>query len=816
MGTPIQGGSGRNTVRRSSRRLASRQCSLTSGRAVFYHPVKKLLLVVYVDDFKLAGPKDNIKEGWKTISSVIDMDPPEDIGRYFCCMHRHEHGLMLPKDAHPFRHVFEPESKTATPARTEDYWDIDPENLLAVRHHNYPRRRLYVPNEDDARIFPTIGPRRYTVVAKSDKCISDNSNDSRDRNLKEWERRNLPSDLAGPGTRKVSSWLLQLPARVSLFGNKSEAKKEVKQSKFVTPSQDQKEKPGVMFKPVTRVTYDMKDFLDSCVDRYCELAKVDRKTLKPAATPFHEHRTARPIIGEEEKAGRLQPIASRVLMKILFAARMARWDLLRATQSLASRVTKWSPDCDLGLHRLVCYINSSTDVTMSGFIGDSIMDCRLWLFSDSDFAGEFDSKSTTGCSMFLVGPNTYFPLNAFSKKQASITMSSTESEVVAANQGLRAEGLPCLSLWYFLWRGDAGRKAEPRAEKDESIVARIDPEVDEIRYGTKRPDGLTIADINGLSVQLPKSFQIRHMEDNQATITLLLSGQAGVLRHTDRTQRVSFGWLKQQYENGEFRLLNVGTAEQTADAFTKPFTEKSKWIHALRLIGHTSSAHAGCKPVSSKGEVKTTTAAMSDGIKVVEDYAKSALESKKLDFPTFEKLASLIRHHLKSSLSRARPLMTQDNQSSYLVFGAWVHGGLFGITKKTLSHSWLCKYVNAFVEKSSPKGFTWTSFVFNFNGKARLHTDKYNLKDSYNLTFSFGDYTGGALWIQGASQLGTSARYVDDKGEETSWLQLQYIPQIHSVASADKARCTTLHGRTPLIYRLLVRGVQQTGERGFG
>ena len=193
-----------------------------------------------------------------------------------------------------------------------------------------------------------------------------------------------------------------------------------------------------------------------------------------------------------------------------------------------------------------------------------------------------------------------------------------------------------------------------------------------------------LTDINGLSVQLPKSFQIRHMEDNQATITLLLSGQAGVLRHTDRTQRVSFGWLKQQYENGEFRLLNVGTAEQTADVFTKPFTEKSKWIHALRLIGHTSSAHAGCKPVSSKGEAKTTAAALSDGIKVVEDFAKSALESNKLDFPTFEKLASLVRHHLKSSLSRARPLMTQDTQSSYLVFGAWVRGGLFGITKKTL------------------------------------------------------------------------------------------------------------------------------------
>ena len=86
--------------------------------------------------------------------------------------------------------------------------------------------------------------------------------------------------------------------------------------------------------------------------------------------------------------------------------------------------------------------------------------------------------------------------------------------------------------------------------------------------------------------------------DNQAAITLLLLGQAVVLRHTDRTQRVSFSWLKQQYEHGHFKLLNVGTSEQTADVLTKPFTEKNKWVHALKLIGHTSSTHAGCKPVS--------------------------------------------------------------------------------------------------------------------------------------------------------------------------------------------------------------------------
>ena len=50
---------------------------------------------------------------------------------------------------------------------------------------------------------------------------------------------------------------------------------------------------------------------------------------------------------------------------------------------------------------------------------------------------------------------------------------------------------------------------------------------------------------------------------------------------TGRKELASRG-LKQQYDHGHFKLLNVGTSEQTADVFTKPFTEKNKWVHALK------------------------------------------------------------------------------------------------------------------------------------------------------------------------------------------------------------------------------------------
>ena len=75
------------------------------------------------------------------------------------------------------------------------------------------------------------------------------------------------------------------------------------------------------------------------------------------------------------------------------------------------------------------------------------------------------------------------------------------------------------------------------------------------------------------------------MEDNQATITIRTNGSPTQMRHADRTQRVSFGWLKQQFESEQFVLTNVNTNSQAADILTKPFTSPAKWDNAIHLLG---------------------------------------------------------------------------------------------------------------------------------------------------------------------------------------------------------------------------------------
>ena len=51
-------------------------------------------MIVYVDDFKLAGPADKLQVGWdlirgpsKVAPNGIDMDPPTTVGRFLGCEH---------------------------------------------------------------------------------------------------------------------------------------------------------------------------------------------------------------------------------------------------------------------------------------------------------------------------------------------------------------------------------------------------------------------------------------------------------------------------------------------------------------------------------------------------------------------------------------------------------------------------------------------------------------------------------------------------------------------------------------------------------
>ena len=73
---------------------------------------------------------------------------------------------------------------------------------------------------------------------------------------------------------------------------------------------------------------------------------------------------------------------------------------------------------------------------------------RLRLFQDSDFAGDLeDSKTTSGGTLCVFGSHTFVPISWMCKKQTSVSHSSTESEIISLDAGLRLDGIPALDLW---------------------------------------------------------------------------------------------------------------------------------------------------------------------------------------------------------------------------------------------------------------------------------------------------------------------------------------------------------------------------------
>ena len=53
----------------------------------YCHRELSLLLSVYVDDSKMAGPSENLDTGWKLILGVVEVDPPQPLTLYLGCIH---------------------------------------------------------------------------------------------------------------------------------------------------------------------------------------------------------------------------------------------------------------------------------------------------------------------------------------------------------------------------------------------------------------------------------------------------------------------------------------------------------------------------------------------------------------------------------------------------------------------------------------------------------------------------------------------------------------------------------------------------------
>jgi hypothetical protein len=271
--------------------------------------------------------------------------------------------------------------------------------------------------------------------------------------------------------------------------------------------------------------------------------------------------------------------AAKIIMKALYGARLVRFELLWPICSSARQVSKWTRACDKRLHRLICYIHHTEDHSLESFVGDDAQHCHPVLFSDADFAGDMvTAKSTSGCYLAIVGPNTFAPITASCTKQTCVSHSSTESEIVAAERGIRTEGLQALAFWELvteLLGTNQPTKAAKQAE-----TSSPNPSALELNPYSERFDpGKYFA----YSRKKGQTTVLIIAEDNEAVIKIIKKARSMALRHLPRTHRIDLHWLFEVCSNPRVRMLYVNTKQQIADLMTKSLNNPQTWEHLLDI-----------------------------------------------------------------------------------------------------------------------------------------------------------------------------------------------------------------------------------------
>ena len=314
---------------------------------VYFHAELQLMLSIYVDDFKLAGPKENLAKGWALLKEVIELDEPELAGLYLGCQqHKKENA--------------NPEGKK----RTCMIYDMEAfmEQCLIKNTGTTGAKEL--------RTCATpfwVGPENHGPAFEAYlEGIHPNQ-----RTAADWMAATVPIDQPKEGLPGAAGegWLTWSMDSDEESGCEGEGK-------------DPRASPLV--KTRSKAPDDFIRYASPVVPRTTGKTLPKEETLEMWDEP-----------------GVLSDYAASIVMKVMYGARMARVDLLRAVQGLARHLTKWTRRQDQELWRMMCYIKATKHWRLVGWIGDPLELITLTVFSDADFAGCTESRRCTSGGVLL-------------------------------------------------------------------------------------------------------------------------------------------------------------------------------------------------------------------------------------------------------------------------------------------------------------------------------------------------------------------------------------------------------------------------------
>ena len=124
------------------------------------------------------------------------------------------------------------------------------------------------------------------------------------------------------------------------------------------------------------------------------------------------------------------------------------------------------------------------------------------------------------------------------KKQTAFSDSSTESEIISLDTGLRLDGLTALELWDLIVSvfGNVSHVSD-RSGQPDNVVHKN-------HKSQRKINVMENIDSVPSNVQSSRQEALLYVfEDNEAVIKMIIKGRSPTMRHVSRTHRVALDWL---------------------------------------------------------------------------------------------------------------------------------------------------------------------------------------------------------------------------------------------------------------------------------
>ena len=192
-------------------------------------------------------------------------------------------------------------------------------------------------------------------------------------------------------------------------------------------------------------SYDVEGHAKKCVERYCEFVNKTTQQLYKVSTPcIDDHHFKE---GELKSVGEQPKVCSQIVMKFLYLARIGRPDILWSMNKFARSITKGPRPVTNAW--IAWYLTFITHVNINSIFMWVILQNKAgWDCFKTPILREIlrTQKSTSSGTLCVFGSHTFVPTSWMCRKQTSVSHSSTESEIISLDAGLRVDGILALDL----------------------------------------------------------------------------------------------------------------------------------------------------------------------------------------------------------------------------------------------------------------------------------------------------------------------------------------------------------------------------------